>query len=236
MLVKNAYFEIFRFSLVPYGASLICCIGKRRQKPIFESFSVFGTTFASISLCTVLLFHAKQKALALRKYRALAIAHTMEVVMMQESNQENWHTLHCALKDDLQSEISLTRELLANMRQEEVSLMLQDSNSLNLILQQRSVMLEKLSSIRLRRQETTMKIEKIAKNTALDAILPPNEEISAEILSLSDQLIALNEKMNQQQSHNHRLSEHPDHYLSFQSSQKTRPKRKASIATYQIKK
>jgi hypothetical protein len=120
--------------------------------------------------------------------------------------------------------------------------MLHDTGGLEQVLQQRSQMLEKLSSLRLHRQETTAKIEKIIsanhKAPSLDEILPPDDEISTEILSLSDQLMALTERMNRQQSQNQRLVDHPDHshYLPIQSSLQTRPKRKASIATYQIKK
>jgi hypothetical protein len=160
-----------------------------------------------------------------------------------KENPENWQTLHCSLRDDLQKEIHLTRELLTNMRQEEVSLMLHDSGSLNAVLQQRAQMLEKLSFLRIHRQEITQNLEKIVstgkKTPSLDEILPLNEEISTEILSLSDQLTALNEKMNRQQFQNQRLTEHPDHHHSpqhMEQTQQVRPKRKASIATYQIKK
>jgi hypothetical protein len=161
--------------------------------------------------------------------------------MTEQNNLENWQSLHVSLKDDLQKEIYLTRELLSNMHQEEVSLMLHDNGGLEQILQQRSQMLEKLSSLRLHRQETTQKIEKIVSAhhaPSLDDVLPPHEEISTEILSLSDQLMALTERMNRQQSQNQRLAEHPDHnrYPPLQPSPQTRPKRKASVATYQIKK
>lgn len=162
--------------------------------------------------------------------------------MTNPSDVKNWQMLHVSLRDDLQKEIHLTRELLSNMHQEEVSLILHDPGSLNQILQQRAQMLEKLSSLRLHRQETTEKIEKIAtvyhKNPSLDEILPPNEEISTEILSLSDQLMALTERMNRQHSQNQRLTEYPDHshYPPLQPSPQARPKRKAAIATYQIKK
>ena len=139
--------------------------------------------------------------------------------MSQQNNPENWQSLHVSLRDGLQQEIHLTRELLSNMHQEEVSLMLHDTGSLDQILQHRSQMLEKLSSLRLHRQEITKEIEKIAssthKNPSLDEILPPNEEISTEILSLSDQLTALAERMNRQQSQNQRLAEHPDHSFYF---------------------
>lgn len=152
----------------------------------------------------------------------------------EEANMtENWNELHTALRDDLQKEIHLTRELLSNMRQEEVSLMLRDTRSLGAIMQQRSTMLEKLSALRLHRQETTEKIEKIVKTPAIDAILPPNEEITAEILSLSDQLGSLNERMNRQQTQNHHISEYPP---AMMPTARPQAKRKASVATYPTKK
>ncbi len=161
---------------------------------------------------------------------------------MELSHSENWQKLHDALRDDLQKEIHLTRELLSNMHQEEVSLMLHDSGSLNVILQQRSHLVERLSFLRSHRLETTEKIEKIVCKThqhpTIDEILPPHEEISSEILSLSDQLMALTERMNRQQNQNQRLAEHGDspRYPHFQPMNDPRPKKKASVTTYQIKK
>ena len=162
--------------------------------------------------------------------------------MTQTENQgpENWQALHDALRDDLQKEIHLTRELLSNMHQEEVSLMLHDNGSLNQVLQQRSPMLEKLSSLRLHRQNTLEKIEKIApcknKHPSLDEILPPSDDTSTEILSLSDQLMALTERLNRQHTHNQHLTDHGDPTRHLQPAPEARPKRKASVATYQIKK
>jgi flagellar biosynthesis/type III secretory pathway chaperone len=161
---------------------------------------------------------------------------------LEQKQPEDWQMLHCALRDVLQQEIHLTRELLSNMHQEEVSLMLKDSGSLNLILQQRSTLLERLGTLRLYRFETTEKIEKIAgvpdKKPSLDEVLPPNEEISTEILSLSDQLMALTERMSRQSNQNQRLTEYGDHIPYPQTSpmSDSRPQKKASIATYQIKK
>jgi len=155
---------------------------------------------------------------------------------------QEWQFLHDALKSGLEDEIRLTRELLSNMRQEEVSLMLCDTGVLNQILQQRSLMLERLSVLRLRRLQTTEKIEQIAtvqhKQPSLEEILPLNEEISTEILSLSDQLMALTERMSRQHTQNYRLTEHKEHhrYPPLQLAQDVRPKRKASIATYNLKK
>lgn len=154
----------------------------------------------------------------------------------------NWQTLHDTLRDGLEKEIRITRELLSNMCQEEISLMLHDTGSLNQILQMRSQMLETLSSLRQNRFKTTQEIEKIAsrktKHPSLEEILPPNEEISTEILSLSDQLMALTEKVNRQYTQNQRLSEHGDHsaYPPLQAIAQNRPKRKASVATFHLKK
>ena len=147
---------------------------------------------------------------------------------MENENNANLNALHTDLKDGLEHEIRLTRELLANMRQEEISLMLHDSGTLNQVLQVRSELVEKLSALRVRRLETTAKMEKIA--APLDT-LPP------EILSLSDQLTALNERMNRQQSQNQRISEAGDHsfFPALSKEPEMRPKRKASVATYNPK-
>jgi hypothetical protein len=161
---------------------------------------------------------------------------------IEHSSPEDWQTLHGELRDDLEKEIRLSRELLSNMCQEEVSLILHDAGSLNQILQTRSQMLEKLSALRLRRLETTEKIEKIAslkhEHPTLEEILPPNEEITTEILSLSDQLMALTERINRQHTQNQHLEAHGDHppYPPLQSTAQSRPKRKASVATLHIKK
>jgi chromosome segregation ATPase len=156
-------------------------------------------------------------------------------------NPKAWQELHDGLRDGLQKEVHLTRELLSNLHQEEVSLMLHDSGSLNQIMQQRSHLLERLSVLRLQRLKMTRQIEEIASinnaHPTLEEILPPSEEISNEILSLSDQLSALNERMNRQHTQNQHLAEHPDRYHPPQMQpEQARPKRKASIATFHIKK
>lgn len=161
---------------------------------------------------------------------------------MTQMDSEEWQKLHDLLRENLQKEIYLTRELLSNMHQEEVSLILHDKGSLNWILQQRSQIMERLSLLRLHRIKTTEKIEKMASQThphpTLDEILPPNEEISTEILSLSDQLMALTERMNRQHNQNQRLAEYGDHtpYPSLQPTIEPRPKKKVSVTTYQINK
>lgn len=151
-------------------------------------------------------------------------------------SQSDWNTI----RDSLEHEIRLTRELLSNLHQEEISLMLQDKGNINQILEQRSVMLERLSSLRVQREQTTKKLVKITGHTetSLEKILPPFEEITAEILSLSDQLLALTQRLNRQHTQNQYLNEHPDRYYPshMQIASETRAKRKASVATYHLKK
>jgi flagellar biosynthesis/type III secretory pathway chaperone len=153
-------------------------------------------------------------------------------------DSEDWQTLHNVLKEGLEKEIRLTRELLSNLHQEELSLMLHDVGSLNQVLQMRYSVLESLSSLRLIRLKTTEKIEKITpsknKHPSLEEILPPSDPITLEILSLSDQLVALTERLHRQNTHNQKLKIHPDSSGYPQLLPQARPKRKASIATINI--
>jgi hypothetical protein len=152
---------------------------------------------------------------------------------------KEWNMLHDQLREALQKEVSIMRELLANLHQEELSLLLNDQGSLHELLEQRSRIIERLSTFRLTRIETTEKIEKIVaveNPPTTDRILPAEEETSTQILSLRDQLMALTEQMNRQQTQNQYLTEHPDHSRLVASQTLPRPKRKASVATYQIKK
>lgn len=159
--------------------------------------------------------------------------------MPQIKDDKEWDSLHIALKETLQKEISIMRELLSNMHQEEVFLLVNDQGSLNELLEQRSIIIEKLGFLRSYRLETTQKIEKIVskeKKPTPESMLPLEEEISTEILSLRDQLMALTEHMNRQQAQNQYLTKHPEYARSASLQAVPKPKRKASIATYQIKK
>jgi flagellar biosynthesis/type III secretory pathway chaperone len=155
----------------------------------------------------------------------------------KEDNE--WNNLHNDLKEVLQKEVNIMRELLANMHQEEVSLLLNDQGSLHELLQQRSVIVDRLSFLRSNRIATTTKLEQfVSKDStpAPECILPFEDEMSTEIFSLRDQLMALTEQMNRQQSQNKYLTEHPEHIRASAAQNAPRAKRKASVATYQIKK
>lgn len=155
------------------------------------------------------------------------------------SDANEWIKLHERVKETLKKEVHIMRELLANMHQEELSLLLNDQGSLHELQSQRAVIVERLSSLRSIRMEATEQIEKIVAQEAtptLDRILPAEEETSTEILSLRDQLMALTEQLNRQQTQNQYLTDHPDHTRCMPMQSAQRAKRKASVATYQIKK
>ncbi len=165
--------------------------------------------------------------------------------MALPEQSDRWVQLHDELKMTLQKEISLMRELLANLHQEELSLMLQDQGTYKLLINQKSDMVEKLGHLRVFRTKTTQQIFEMLGKKAIgsdfEQILPDSEEISCEILNLRDQLMALTEKMNRQQSRNQHLTEHPEHLLSLHHQEKARQeqirgKRKPMVATYHIKK
>lgn len=165
--------------------------------------------------------------------------------MALPEQSDRWDQLHEELKTTMQKEISLMRELLANLHQEELSLMLQDHGTYRLLMNQRSDMVEKLGHLRVFRTKTTEQIfdmlGKKVTSADFEQILPDTEEISCEILNLRDQLMALTEKMNRQQSRNQHLTEHPEYLLSLHHQEKARQeqiraKRKPIVATYHIKK
>src|SRR4029078_7708234 len=113
-------------------------------------------------------------------------------------HNEEWNNLHDVLKETLKKEVSMMRELLANMHQEEVSLLLNDQGTVHELLHERCLIVERLGSLRTTRLEATNKIEKIASNESpptLREMFPLEEETSTEILSLRDQLMALTEQM-----------------------------------------
>lgn len=125
----------------------------------------------------------------------------------------------------LKKEISAMREILANMHQEELSLMIGDQNTLRIVLDERSKLLAQLSDLRLARMEISKTLEN---STEL--------AVHCEILSLRDQILALVERMNFQNLRNVflfnqgvRPGEIP---ASNPMMQPQRPKKKGILATY----
>jgi len=161
----------------------------------------------------------------------------------------SWIEAHEQLKISMQKEISIMREILANMHQEELSLLLNDRGSWTQVLQDRFPMIERLSDLRKQRMDATQKIEAIAKldsitTPTLEQILPTEDESSCEILSLRDQLMALVEKINFQNNRNTTLFQQVEHQFDvpYHSSHRPIPnmssqraRKKASVATYNFK-
>jgi hypothetical protein len=144
---------------------------------------------------------------------------------------------HLELTLSMQKEIELMREMLANLHQEELSLLMHDKANWSLLMQERSILIERLSALRLRRIEATKKIDMIASG---EKFLSLGEEISSEIFTLRDQMMALIERTNLQSSQNETLYEQVGNLLGTPSSMAERqgqplPKKKASVATYNLK-
>lgn len=132
--------------------------------------------------------------------------------MIEPTTAQRWGEAHDNLKDSMQKEIRVMREILANMHQEEMSLVRHDTFAWNQIMQDRFSMIQKLSTFREERLLATHKLEVLAqqqldgKKATIEQILPPHQEESCEILLLLDQILALTERMNRQQSRNETLS------------------------------
>jgi hypothetical protein len=119
-----------------------------------------------------------------------------------------WNVAHDQLKDSMRKEIGIMREVLANMLQEELSMQLNDKGSLDHILTERSLMIERLGNLRLARLEATKKLEELGAAHQGGRLLFEGDVNSCEILSLSEQIMALTERMNAQNCRNNLLFQH----------------------------
>lgn len=140
------------------------------------------------------------------------------------TSQKNWNQLHDEIKVNLQKEVYLMRELLANLHQE----ILDKEHSIQ-IMQQRQSLLERLNQARELRLMATQKLETLIdpsnKDLKLEQIMPLDDEQTTEVLSLNDQLGALTKKMNQQNM---------DNQSSLKQELRLKPKtskKKTAIAT-----
>ncbi len=120
---------------------------------------------------------------------------------------EQWKEFHERLQKSMKQEIGAMRDMLANMRQEEVCLLAGDKTSWNQIMIERSSLLERLYELRSQRFHATELLESMAKDAELpfEELLCRAGEDSCEFLSMREQLTALMEKMNQQNMRNSSL-------------------------------
>ena len=136
------------------------------------------------------------------------------------------------LKVTLQKEISLMRDVLANMYQEELALLMRDKRSWEEVIAARALILEKVTYFRTLREEATHKL------TPLGSHFQPLN--NCEISVMSDQLLALMGKMNSQNIRNENLYSQIGQQLgtivvkqdSYLGPQSLPAKKKSSIATY----
>lgn len=146
-----------------------------------------------------------------------------------------WNEIHETIKLTLQREIDTMRELLANMHQEELSLLLQNRETRATLLEERGQLIMHLGSLRSERISAMDTLEKtVGKEHAhptVDELLPLDEGISSEIRSLSEQLLAITDKMNEQNARNQQLDRESVRRPSPKLQVAPAKKRRNSIAT-----
>jgi hypothetical protein len=134
------------------------------------------------------------------------------------------------LKNVMKQEIAMMREVLANMHQEELTLQLYDQRTWTQILQDRGAMIKRLGHLRQERIHATEELNAVS---SLDHALAEGDDEACEILSMRDQLMALIERINAQQSKNQVLYERGIKRGAAPSMQPApRPKKKGLLATY----
>ena len=152
--------------------------------------------------------------------------------------EKEWGPAHDQLRDSMQKEVGVLRELLANLFQEEVFLSQKDLRGIFIIQADRTHLLESLSTLRKQRLQLTKKIKELlvskssGKKLDLEHLLPSGNENTSQVLSLRDQMRALFEKMNDQKSRNHFLHRQK---VYFKECPSPLLKKKSAIATFEQK-
>ncbi len=102
-------------------------------------------------------------------------------------------------QESIQKEITLLRELLGNYLQEEMSLLHQDKASWVQLMQDRFSLIEGIKQIRRARLPEEV----------------PAAELSCDTLFLTDQLLALLQKIHHQTNHNENISSNHQHLVAI---------------------
>jgi hypothetical protein len=137
-----------------------------------------------------------------------------------------WTELHTQLQELMKREIETMRQLLANLHQEEMFIVRKEKTYWNQLMEERGNLIHQLADLRQNRLRTG---ESLGSNTALEEILPPDNENSWEILALRDQILALLDRMNLQTSRNEMLTQLAHHQEAVQPE--VQKKGKISLAT-----
>jgi len=119
------------------------------------------------------------------------------------------------LKEVMSREITLMRELLSNMNEEQQAILKNDPEALKAIMKNREPMIDALFECKKHRDKEVKVLSDSAHiATSIDGDLPPdaiktilqgNDVLSCEILTLRDQILALVEQMQKQNERNNYL-------------------------------
>lgn len=144
-----------------------------------------------------------------------------------------WTQHHTDLQNLMKKEIDTMRELLGNLRQEEMLIIQKEMSYWNQLMEERGHLIEQLSHLRQDRVATTEMVEEIKhshSNVPLEELVPPDNENSYELLALRDQMFALLDRMNLQCSRNEMLTQLARHQATPQHHPERLPEKKAKIS------
>ena len=143
------------------------------------------------------------------------------------SFKKAWDEAHSQLKTSLQQEISAMREVLASLCEEELSRQLNDQVKTDQVISHRNLMIDRLNHLRSIREQAIELLEKIfGRPATFEELFPIEEPENCEILSLRDQMLALIERINQQNTRNQHVNP-----LSHPIKASQQPKRKTYLET-----
>ena len=165
---------------------------------------------------------------------------------MIHPSQNTLSKLREDVSEYMKTEITVMREVLANMYQEELALIMLDKSSLHQTLQERFPLIQRLSFLRTERMAVTEAIKHISlsplQQEHTNGIFPVMEDLGCEIDYLSEQMLALIKSMNFQNTKNDTLTKQYELYTNYPSRishlmpwhapENKTVKQKVCIATY----
>jgi len=134
---------------------------------------------------------------------------------MDPINHPDWTKAEESLKQSMEKEIKLMREILSNMIQEELSLHNQNKPLWEELMQSRFHLIEQVKIFRQDRMDATSKLLSLSDEKTFEKILSDGEEIACEVVFLLDQLISLSEKINTQNTRTQTLSNESQHFIAI---------------------
>lgn len=147
-----------------------------------------------------------------------------------------WKTAHQELQQQMQKEIELMRDVLANLHEEEISLIHKDEPLRKEIVEKRVGLMGNLDIIRQTRKIALEKLHLLtplasAQELSLENILSVEDQESCETFLLRDQILALSSRVQLQLSRNEALAHVSKNYLipTPRPMSHPRPKKKLMV-------